>query len=206
MKRRFRRSAFATLIVLGAGCGAAGALSFGPVREGRVGHLGITVDAPGTQNWFVTEKRFVAGWRVIYKNEDAANLASTRLIVLKADRYEAGGFARAHGSLRDLADKVLAETRQGSTDPRFKERWAEIVRADLGGIEAYRVRIAWEERNNRTLPGKELLLQNLQVLTLHPKNPDEILSIMLSTRHEMGKEELKPEDLATSFLGSLRFE
>jgi hypothetical protein len=49
-------------------------------------------------------------------------------------------------------------------------------------------------------------MQNIQVLALHPRNPDEIVNITLSTRHEMGKEELKPEDLATSFLGSLRFE
>jgi hypothetical protein len=205
MNRSIHGMVFAVLTAVGAGC-ASGAILFEPVRETRRSHLGIAVEAPGTQHWIVGEKRYEGGWRIMYKYENAAEPASTRLLFLKADRYDPGGFARAHGTLRDLADKVLQETRQGSDPRRFKEMSAEVVRSDLAGVEAYRVRIAWEERDNPRLPAMKLLLQNVQFLILHPRNPDEIVSITSSTRHQIGKEALSPDELATSFLGSLRFE
>src|SRR6185295_17413720 len=102
---RLFAAAVAVLAMSCSGC-ASGGVYFDSVREARSSHLGIAVEAPGIQHWVVGEKKYDAGWRIMYKYENAAEPTRTRFVILKADRYEPGGFARAHGTLRALADKA----------------------------------------------------------------------------------------------------
>lgn len=191
--------------LLTAGCATTG-VDFVPVRDLHSSHLGISLEAPGSEGWLVSEKRYEAGWRIMYRHEDPNDRSRTRVVFVKADHYEAGGFVLAHGSLQELGRSVFNETREGSArDNRFQEKWAEVARDDTHGAEAYRIRIAWEERRNPHYPNAVLVLEVVQFLLLHPQDPDEIVSVAISTRRRLEQEALSADVLASSFLRSMRF-
>jgi hypothetical protein len=186
-----------------AGCASTGA-EFASVRE-NPRHLGITVEISEGEGWLVSEKRYEKGWRIMFRHEDPADHSRTRFVFVKADRYDAGGFARAHGNLQELARSVLRETRDGTPqDNRFQEKWAMVDRDDIDGAEAYRIRIAWEERRNPHYPNAVLVLEVVQLLLLHPQDSDEIVSVAVSTRRRLEQEPLSADTLASSFLRSMR--
>ena len=68
------------------------------------------------------------------------------------------------------------------------------------------MRIAWEERHNPNYPDAVLLMEVVQVLMLHPQDPDKIISIAVSTRYRLEQEPLSADALASSFAGAMRFE
>ena len=204
MNKAIRICACIALATFAAICAAAGS-DLAPVTDLHPSHLGITIEAPGSDGWFVSEERFKKGWRVLYRHEDSADSSRTSGVFLKADQYGKGKFAREHGSLEQLAQTVLNETRMGG-DPRFVEKWAELVRDDIQGAEAWRIRIAWEERRNPYFPNAVLLMEVAQVLMLHPQDPDRIISIAASTRYKLEQEKLSADALAASFVGAMKLE
>lgn len=204
MNVAIRVGACILLATLAASCASTG-VKFVPVRDLHPSHLNIAVEAPGTEGWLVTEKRYEAGWRIMFRHEDHDDQSRTRIVFLKADRYDAGGFVRAHGSLLELARSVFEETRSGSGKPRFREKWAKLVRSDIQASEAYHIRIAWEERHNPHYPEAVLILEVVQFLVLHPQDPDEVISVAVSTRRRLEQEPLSADTLASSFLGSMRY-
>jgi hypothetical protein len=199
--RRVQIAATCTIVT---GC-ASTAPEFASVREPHSSYLGIHVKAPGIEGWKVTEKRYKAGWRIMYRYEDPNDPSRTQFLLLKADRYEPGGFAKAHGSLQELANSVLKESQESSKDERFEEKWAETVREDFQGLETHRMRIAWEERRNPHYPDTVLLLEVVQPHFLHPQDPDEIIMVSASTRRPLDKQGFSPDSLVTSFLESMSF-
>jgi len=193
--------------LLTTGCATTG-IEFSPITDLHPSHLGITVEAPGSEDWVVTEKRYEAGWRIMFRYENPEDQSRTRLVFVKADRYDDGGFAQDHGSLQELARSVFEETRGDSVrteDNPFQEKWAELVRDDIHGVEAYRFRIAWEERRNENFPDAVLILEVVQCLLLHPQYPDEVVSVAVSTRRRIEQEPINADTLASSFLRSMRF-
>lgn len=141
----------------------------------------------------------------MYRYEDPNDPSRTQVLFLKADRYEPGGFVKAHGSIQELASSVLKESQESSSDDRFEEKWAETVREDFQGVEAHRMRIGWEERRNPEYPDKVLLLEVVQPHFLHPQDPDEIIMVSASTRRPLEKQAFSPDSLVTSFLESMSF-
>lgn len=205
MNNAIRGGACILLAALAASCASTG-VEFVPIRDLHPSYLGITVEAPGSEGWLVSEKRYKAGWRIMLRHEDHDDRSRTRIVFVKADRYDAGGFVRAHGSLQELARFVFKETRDSSGKERFQEKWAELVRDDIHGAEAYRIRIAWDERRNPHYPDAVLVLEVVQLLRLHPQDPDEIVSVAASTRRRLEQEPLSADALASSFFRSMRFE
>ena len=185
--------------------GVATGQEFAPVKEAQLSHLGITVQAPGTEGWVVAEQQYQQGWRVMYRIAENTDKSRTSGVFLKADQYEPGKFAGEFTSLKALAQKVLSETRTPD-NPQFTEKWAEVARADVHGTEAWRMRIAWEERNNPNFPGVEFLMEVVQVLMAHPQDPDRILSIAASTRRRLDQEPLSADELSARFVGAMTFE
>ena len=76
----------------------------------------------------------------------------------------------------------------------------------MDGHEAHRIRIAWEERLNKSFPGAVLLMENVQYLLLAPHDPDRIVTVMASTRYRQGQDPLNVDALAASFARSIRFD
>lgn len=184
---------------------AAKAPEFTPVQDLHPSHLGITVEAPGSEGWLVAEERYKAGWRLLYRHAAKDDPSRTSGVFLKSDQYKTGRFARDNGSLEQLAHTVLKETRTPDNN-QYTEKWAEVARADVHGVEAWRMRIAWEERRNPNYPDAVLLMEVVQVLMLHPQDPDKIISIAATTRRRLEQEPLSGDELAASFVGSMRFE
>ena len=176
-----------------------------PVTEPQASHLGITVQAPGTEGWVVAEQQYKKGWRIMYRKAESTDESRTTGVFLKADQFKPGKFAREHTSLEALAQTVLRETRTPDNQ-QFTEKWAEVARADVHGVEAWRMRIAWEERNNPNFPGVEFLMEVVQVLMLHPKDQDRIISIASSTRRRLDQEPLSADEFSAKFVGALAFE
>ncbi len=185
--------------------GVATGQDFTPVKEPQLSYLGITVQAPGTEGWVVAEQRYEKGWRVMYRIAESTDESRTSGVFLKADQYEPGKFAREYTNLEVLAQTVLRETRTPNNS-QFTEKWAEIARADVHGTEAWRMRIAWEERNNTNFPGVEFQMEVVQVLMAHPRDPDRILSIACSTRRRLDQEPFSADELAAKFVGGMTFE
>jgi hypothetical protein len=199
-----RRLAYILLATL-AMSGAATGQEWIPVTETHPSHLGITVTAPGTEGWVVAEERTKKGWRILYRNAKSTEESRTRGVFLKSDQYKPGKFAKEHGSLEALAQTVFKETRTPG-DNKFTEKWAEVARADGHGFEALRIRIAWEERNNPNFPGAVFLMENVQTLMLHPRDPDRVISIVASTRRRIEQEPLSADEFSAAFVGALQFE
>ena len=176
-----------------------------PVTEPQASHLGITVQAPGREGWVVAEQQYKKGWRIMYRKAESTDKSRTIGVFLKADQFKPGRFAAQHTSLEALAQTVLRETRTPDNQ-QFTEKWAEVARADVHGVEAWRMRIAWEERNNPNFPGVEFLTEVVQVLMLHPKDQDRIISIASSTRRRLDQELLSADEISAKFVGALTFE
>lgn len=204
MNIAIRRLAY-TLLPMLAVSGAATGPKFVPVTETHSSYLGITVTAPGTEGWVVAEKRYKKGWRIFYRNAKSTDESRTRGVFLKSDQYKPGKFAKEHGSLEALARTVLKETRTPDNN-KFTEKWAEVARADVHGVEAWRIRIAWEERKNPHFPGAVFLMEVVQTLMLHPQDPDQVISIQASTRRRIEQEPLSADEFSAAFVGALRFE
>ena len=185
--------------------GAALSQEFGPVTKTHSSYLGITVTAPGTEGWVVAEQRYKKGWRILYRIAESTEESRTRGVFLKSDQYKPGKFAKEHGSLEALARKVLKETRTPDND-KFTEKWAEVARADVHGVEAWRMRIAWEERNNPNFPGAVFLMEVVQTLMLHPRDSDRVISIQATTRRRVEQEPLSADEFSATFVGALQFE
>jgi hypothetical protein len=185
--------------------GAAIGQDFVPVRETHLSHLGITVTAPGTEGWVVAEQRYKKGWRILYRIAESTEESRTRGVSLKSDKYKPGKFAKEHGSLEALAQSVLKETRTPDNN-KFTEKWAEVARADVHGVEAWRMRIAWEERNNPSFPGAVFLMEVVQTLMMHPRDPDQVISISATTRRRLEQEPLSADEVSAAFVGAMRFE
>lgn len=185
--------------------GPASGQNFAPVKDPGASHLGIAVQSPGSDGWLVAEERYKKGWRIMYRQAESTDESRTSGVFLKADQYKAGKFAREHTSLEALAQQVLRETRTPD-NPQFTEKWAEVVRADVQGGGAWRMRIAWEERNNPNFPGVEFLMEVVQVLMLHPNDPDRIISIAVSTRRRLDQEPLSADELSARFVGAMSFQ
>ena len=185
--------------------GVAMGQDFVPVQETQASHLGITVQAPGTEGWLVAEQQYKKGWRIMYRNAESTDQSRTSGVFLKADQFKPGKFAREHTSLEALAQTVLRETRTPDNQ-QFTEKWFEMARADVHGVEAWRMRIAWEERNNPNFPGVEFLMEVVQVLMLHPQDPDRIVSIASTTRRRLDQEPLSADDFSAKFVGAMTFE
>lgn len=188
-----------------AASGTANAQQFNPVTDTHPSHLGITLEAPGTDGWVVAEDRFKKGWRVLYRLAESTDESRTTGVMLMADQYKPGKFAKQHGSLEQLAQKVLSETRTPDNN-QFTEKWAEVARADVHGVEAWRLRVAWEERNNPSFPGVVFLMEVVQVLMLHPQDPDRMISVASSTRRRLDQESLSADEFSAKFVGAMRFE
>jgi len=144
----------------------------------------------------------------MFKHEDPKDMSRTQIVFVKSDRYDTGKFIQEHGSLKELGRSVFELTRGDSVrspDNRFQEKWAEVVRDDLQGAEAYRIRVAWEERRNQNFPDAVLVLEVAQLVMLHPLDPDEVVSVAVSTRRQLEQEPLSADTLSSSFLGSMRF-
>jgi len=199
--RRLGCTLLATLAVSGAATGP----EFVPVTETHSSYLGITVTAPGTEGWVVAEERYKRGWRIFYRNAQSTEESRTSGVFLKSDQYKPGKFAKEHGSLEALARTVFKETRTPDNN-QFTEKWAEVARADVQGVEAWRIRIAWEERKNMNFPGAVFLMEVVQTLMLHPHDPDRVISIQASTRRRIEQEPLSADDFSAAFVGALRFE
>lgn len=199
------RTAACILLATLAASGASKDIDFVPVRELRPSYLGITAAAPGSEDWFVTEKRHKEGWRIMYKHKEKDVPSRSSIVFLKSDRYRRGKFVREHGSLEQLAGTVLAGTRSPD-DAQFKETRAEVVRDDMHGVEAYRIRVVLEERKNPQQPDAVLMLEVAQILMLHPLNADQVISVTVSTQYPHEQEPLSADALASSFVGALRFE
>ena len=178
---------------------------FVPVTETHASYLGITVTAPGREGWVVAEERTKKGWRIMYRNAESTEESRTRGVFLKSDQYKPGKFAKEHASLEALAKSVLKET-STPHDKNFTLKWAEIARADVHGVEAWRMRIAWEERNNPHFPGAVFLMEVVQTLMLHPRDPDRIISIMASTPRRVEQDPLSADEFSDTFVGALQFE
>ena len=191
----------AALAIIGAATGP----EFVPVTETHRSYLGITVTAPGTEGWVVAEARYKKGWRIFYRIAESTEESRTRGVLLKSDQYKPGKFAKEHGSLETLARTVLKETRTPD-NKQFTEKWAEVARVDVQGVEAWRMRIAWEERNNPNFPGAVLLMEVVQTLMLHPRNPDQVISIQASTRRRIDQEPMSADELSATFVGALQFD
>ena len=204
MNIAIRRLAYILLATL-AMSGAATGPEFVPVTETHPSYLGITVTAPGTEGWVVAEKRYKKGWRIFYRNAKSTDESRTRGVFLKSDQYKPGKFAKEHGSLEALARTVLKETRTPDNN-KFTEKWAEVARAAVHGVEAWRIRIAWEERNNPNFPGAVFLMEVVQTLMLHPLDPDRVISIQASTRRRIEQEPLSADEFSAAFVGAFRFE
>jgi hypothetical protein len=185
--------------------GVATGQEFAPVKEPQLSYLGITVQAPGTEGWVVAEQQYRKGWRVMYRIAESTEESRTSGVFLKADQYKPGKFAKEFTSLEALAQRVLRETRTPD-NPQFTEKWAEVARADVHGTEAWRMRIAWEERNNPNFPGAEFLMEVVQVLMAHPQDPDRVLSIAATTRRRLDQEPLSADELAARFVGAMTFQ
>lgn len=173
------------------------------VQDLHPSHLGITVEAPGTEGWLVAEERSKKGWQLLYRHADSADESRTSGVLLKSDQFGKGKFARREGSLEQLAQKVLRETRTPD-NAQYLEKWAEVKRADVHGVEAWRLRIAWEERNNPHHAGAVLLMEVSQLLMLHPLDPDRVISVVASTRRKVEQEALSADALLDSFVGAMR--
>ena len=204
MNNAIRNCAFIPLALFVASAAAKGP-EFIPVQDLHPSHLGITIEAPGSEGWLVAEERYKAGWRVMYRHEDKDDPSRTSGVFLKSDQYKKGRFSQDNGSLEQLAHTVLKETRTPDNN-QYTEKWAELARADVHGVEAWSMRIAWEERHNPNYPDAVLLMEVTQVLMLHPQDPDKIISIAMSTRRRLEQEPLSADALADSFVGALRFE
>lgn len=204
MNKAIRSCACIVLATLATSVAAKGP-EFTPVQDLHPSYLGITVEAPGSEGWLVAEERYKAGWRLMYRHEDKDDPSRTSGVFLKSDQYKKGRFARDNGSLEQLAQTVLKETRTPDNN-QYTEKRAEVARADVHGVEAWRMRIAWEERHNLNYPDAVLLMEVVQVLMLHPQDPDKIISIAVSTRYRLEQEPLSADALAASFVGSMRFE
>jgi len=178
---------------------------FVPVQDPQSSHLGITIDAPGTDGWTVAEERYKAGWRIMYRHADAGDSSRTIAVFLKSDQFKPGKFAKGHGSLEQLAQVAFKEARAGE-DPRFTETVAELNRADTHDVEAWHSRVVFEERDNQYHPGAVLVMEVVQLLMLAPQNPDKILSIWVSTRYKQGQEPLDANALMDALIGTMRFE
>lgn len=185
--------------------GVARGQDFAPVTETQVSYLGTTVHAPGTDGWLVAEQRYKKGWRIMYRNAESTDESRTSGVFLKSDQYKAGKFIREEGSLEQLAMRVFRETRTPDT-PQFKEIRAELLPAEVHGTQAWRIRIAWEERNNPNFPGAEFLMEVVQVLMLHPKDPDRVISIAASTRRRLDQPPLSADEFSAKFVDAMTFE
>jgi len=199
--RRLTTILLATLALSGVATGQ----EFFPVKETHASYLGITVTAPGTEGWVVAEQRYKAGWRLAYRNAESTAESRTHAVFLKSDQYKPGKFAKKNGSLEALAQTVLKETSKHDAK-NFTTKWAEIARADVQGLEAWRLRFAWEERNNPNFPGAVFLMEIVQTLMLHPHNPDQIISIQASTRRRIEQEPMDADAFSEAFVGALQFE
>jgi len=176
-----------------------------PVTVPQLSHLGFAVEAPGTEGWMVSEQRRKTSWHIMYRHASPGDESRTSYIMIQADQYKKGKFARKHGSLEQLAQKVLRGTRSPD-DERYTEKWAELARADVHGTEAWRMRVAWEERNNPYHPGAMFLMEGVQHFVVHPQDPDRIMSIRVSTRRKVEQEALSADALAGAFVGALKLE
>jgi len=79
-----------------------------------------------------------------------------------------------------IAQRILRHEIRPSApgrDHQYTEKWAEVARADVHDVEAWRMRIAWEERGNPNYPGAVFPIEVTQVLMLHPQDPDKIISM-----------------------------
>src|SRR5262245_52053424 len=182
MRTAFRPLAYILLATLA--MGGSPAPEFVPVTQTHASYLGITVTAPGTEGWVVAEQRYKEGWRILYRMAESTEESRTRGVFLKSDQYKPGKFAKKEGSLEALARRVLKETRTPD-NKNFTEKWAEVKRADVHGVEAWRMRIAWEERHNPHFPDAVFLMEVVQTLMLHPRNPDQVISIQATTRRRI---------------------
>ncbi|MFZ2506913.1 MAG: hypothetical protein WAW79_00375 [Steroidobacteraceae bacterium] len=174
-----------------------------PVTELHPSHLGITIEAPGIEDWLVTEKRGKEGWHIWYRTWGDDD--STSVVTFRTDRYPAGGFAREHGSLGELARSVLAASRSPD-NIFFREKSAELKRRDMYGVEAHHIRIVVEERNNRQFPGTALILEKSQLLMLHPHNPDQLISVSADTRYRLERDRENADELLSDFMETMEFQ
>lgn len=85
MNKAIRNRACIVLVTLAASIAAKG-LEFTPLQDLHSSHLGITVEAPGIEGWLVSEVRYKAGWRIMYRHEDKDDPSRTSAVFLKADR------------------------------------------------------------------------------------------------------------------------
>jgi hypothetical protein len=174
-----------------------------PVTELHPSHLGITIEAPGIEQWLITEKREKEGWHIRYRTWGDDD--STSVVTLRSDRYPAGGFAREHGNLGELAGTVLVESRSPD-NIFFREISAELQRRDMHGVEAQHIRIVVEERNNRRFPGTALILEKSQLLMLHPHNPDQLISVSVDTRYRLERERESADELLSDLMETMEFQ
>lgn len=176
-----------------------------PVRDPHASHLGIVVEAPGTDGWLVAEDREKTRWKIMYQHADPNDTSRTSAVFLKTERFKPGKFARTLGSLEQLAQDSFKAGRTGE-DPRFTERLAELDRDTIQGQDAWRMRLAFEERDNPAFPGAVLLLEVVEVYLMHPHNPEQLISVTSSTRYKVGQGQLSAGALLTPFMAAIRFE
>ncbi len=174
-----------------------------PVTELHPSHLGIAIEAPGVEDWLLTEQRDEEWWRITYRTWGDDD--STSVVTFKTDRYPTGGFAREHVNLKQLARTVLAASRSPD-NIFFKEKSAGLKREVMHGVEACHIRIVVEERNNPRFKGTALILEKSRLLMLHPRNPDQLISVAVDTRYRLERERESADELLSDFMEAMQFQ